>query len=44
MFSFDFSGSLAHIPGQEDDMEEFDGILRDGTARFALRSRPCSPN
>ena len=28
----------------ESNMEEFDGILRDGTARFALRSRPCSPN
>lgn len=27
----------------ENNIEEFDKILRDGTARFALRSHPCTP-
>ena len=27
----------------ENNMEEFDKILVDGTARFALRSHPCTP-
>ncbi len=28
----------------ENDMAEFDSILADGTARFVLKSHPCSPN
>ena len=27
----------------ENNMEEFDKILAEGTARFALRSHPCTP-
>ena len=27
----------------ENNMKEFDEILKDGTARFALRSHPCTP-
>ncbi|MBQ4615920.1 MAG: hypothetical protein IJB29_04335 [Mailhella sp.] len=27
----------------EANMEEFDNILKDGTARFAFRSHPCTP-
>ena len=28
---------------QLEELEEFDKILAEGTARFALRSHPCTP-
>ena len=35
---------LALLSIAENNMAEFDSILADGTARFALKSHPCSPN